>query len=673
MNGTGIADTRNFVIMGHTGCGKTTLVDSLAVKLGISDRLGSVDEGTSLSDYTDEEKERKTSIYAACFNSDYKVNGSAYRFFFTDTPGYADFFGQVVAAAHASDAALIVIDAGSGIQIGSTRAWRLCERAGKPRAIVVTGLDRENADFEKVVQEIQSNWGAKCVPVTLPAADGSVADILESDVPDDLKDRTEEIKGGLVELAAETDDSLIEKFLGGEELSASEIASGLRRAVATGGLIPIFFTAPLKDAGVSQLLNGIGRLFPSPADVPFKDVDGNAIEPSADAPLAGLVWRSVNDPYIGQLTFLRVFSGTLKGESEAYNLSKGEKERLGACLSINGKNQDTVREATPGDIVALAKLKHTSVNDTFGVSGHDLKLDPIRFPSPVTSVSVRAKSKGDEDKIGTALGRLSEEDPTIRVERNPETKEMVLSGLGDVHLDVAVDRMKKRSNVDVVLDTPKVPYRETVTGTGEGHYRHKKQSGGRGQYGEVYLRVESRDSSDEDWFVNNIVGGVIPGNFMPAVQKGLHEGLEKGCVANYPVMNVKISVYDGSYHDVDSSEIAFKIAASRALRAGMENAKPVILEPIMKVDVAVPDQFMGDVNGDLNHRRGRILGMGSEDGVQVIQAEAPLVELFRYAAELRSMTGGQGTFTMEFSRYEPVPANLTQKIVAAATKQDESD
>ena len=671
MSETAVFDTRNIVLLGHTGSGKTTLVDALAYKMGINDRLGSVDDGTSVSDYTDEERERKTSIYCSSFNAEHNSNGSVTHIFYTDTPGYADFYGQVVAAASVSDAALIVVDAHSGIQVGSNRGWKLCEKEGKARGIVITGLDRENTDAAAALQKIQDTWGVRCVPVNLPAEDGTIIDVLGKNVPDDLAAQVEEIKGSLVELAAETDDTLIEKFLSGEELSAQEVSAGLRKAVATGGLVPVFFCAPLKDQGLEQLLDGVSRLLPSPAEVDRKDADGKSIDAAADGPLAGLVWRSVNDPFIGQLTFVRIFGGTLKGDGETFNVTKGAKERLGACLSINGKNQDNVAAATPGQIVALAKLKHTGVNDVICAAGAEIHLASIAFPSPVTSFSVRAKSKADDDKIGTALHRLTEEDPTIRIEHNNETREMVLSGLGEVHLEVAVDKMRKRSHVEVLLDTPKVPYRETVTATGEGHYRHRKQSGGRGQYGEVYLRVEPRDPSEEEWFVNAIVGGVIPGNFMPAVQKGLVEGLQRGAVAGYPVMNMKVTVYDGSYHDVDSSEIAFKIAASRALREGMSKAKPVLLEPIMKVDVSIPDQFLGDINGDLNHKRGRILGMGSDVGLQVIQAEVPLSELFRYGAELRSITGGQGSFTMEYSRYDVVPPNLTAKIVAEAEKHKE--
>jgi len=385
----------------------------------------------------------------------------------------------------------------------------------------------------------------------------------------------------------------------------------------------------------------------------------------------GLVWRSVNDPFVGQLTFVRVLGGTLKNDAEVFNSSKKQNERIGSLILVNGKQQNPVSEATAGDIVAIPKLKATSVGDTLTAAGQDTVCATIKFPNPVVFQAVTAKTQADEDRIGTALSRVCEEDATLKVVRNTETKEIVLQGLGDVHIEVAVEMMKRRSNVDVILNTPRVPYRETVTAQGEGHYRHKKQSGGRGQYGEVYLRVEARPPEEEDWFVNAIVGGAIPGNFIPAVQKGLVEGMSSGSVAGYPVDNVKITLYDGTYHDVDSSEIAFKIAGSRAFREGMSQAKPVLLEPIMKVDIMVPDQHMGDVNGDLNHKRGRILGMAPGDGMQVITAEVPQAELFRYAAELRSMTGGQGTFDMEFSRYDIVPANVAQKVIDAAEKEKE--
>jgi elongation factor G len=595
--------------------------------------------------------------------------------FFTDTPGYMDFFGQVIAAARATETGLIVIDAASGIQVGTHRVWTQCKKSGLAAGIVITGLDRENTDFDATLAKIQSSFGPHCVPVVVPLPDGKgVVDVLGAkDVPEDVAVQVQEIKSTLVELAAETDDSLIEKYLGGEDLTADEIANGLRSAVSKGGLVPVFACVPPQDLGIDELLEGIMRLFPSPFDKEVKDTGGNVLAAGADNPFVGLVWRTVNDAFVGQLTFLRVLGGTLESDSEVQNSSESLKERVGSLLYVNGKKQDSIKEATAGDIVAIPKLKGTKVGDTLCEAGKSIVCDRIEFPSPTMFMAVSAKTQADEDKIGTALARVSEEDPTLKVERNTETKEVLLSGLGDVHIDVAVERMRSRSKVEVILNTPKVPYRETVTATGDGHYKHKKQSGGRGQYGEVYLRTESKQPDDEEWFVNAIVGGVIPGNFIPAVQKGLVEGMTSGVVAGYPVCNIKITVYDGSYHDVDSSEIAFKIAGARALKDAMSKAKPVLLEPVMRVKVVIPEQYMGDINGDLNHKRGRILGMSQEEGMQAITADVPQAELFRYAAELRSMTAGQGSFEMTFDRYEIVPSNIAQKVIAANQKEEEAD
>jgi len=671
MKNIAIADVRNFVLMGHTGSGKTALTDAFLYKMGINDRLGNTDDDSSMADWNDEEKERKITILAKPFDGLYKTKGGKnIQMMFIDTPGYADFYGQVVAASAVADAGLIVIDASSGIQVGTNRGWRRCEDLQLPRGIVITGLDKDNTSYEDTLQSILGVWGNRCVPVTLPTADGAVIDVLSSqDVPADLAERAEELKGSLIELAAETDDALIEKYLGGENLTAEEISTGLEGAVNSGALVPVFVAMPKKDVGIDELLDSIGRLFPTPLDRAPKDVDGEAVDQSPDAELIAKVWRSVNDPFVGQLTFLRIYGGTLKADSEIHNATKDQKERYGSLYLIRGKKQEGVPEATAGDIIAIAKLKHTTINDTVGAMGTTRQMPPIVFPNPVMAYAVMAKTQGDEDKLGTGLHRIAEDDPTLIIKRNMETHELIMSGMGDVHLAVAVKRLKEKNHVEVNLSTPKVAYKETVTSTGEGHYKHKKQSGGRGQYGEVYLRVEKRHPDDEDWFQNKIVGGAIPSNFLPAVQKGLHEGMAKGAVAGYPVINVKIAVYDGSYHDVDSSEIAFKIAGARALREGMKNAKPVLLEPIMTVKIMVPEHFMGDITGDLNHKRGRILGMGAEDGMQVITAEVPQSEMFQYCSQLRSITGGRGSFEMEIARYDVVPANVTQKIVAAAEKE----
>ena len=661
-----ITDVRNFVLLGHTGSGKTQLLDAILFKLGVNDRLGSPADGTSMADWSDEEKARKISIWSKSFNATYPADGRNIRLVMLDTPGYADFYGQLVAASAIADAALICVDAVAGPQVGTHRAWRRCEQLGLPCGIVITGLDRENADFNKMLATLQGVWGNKCLPAVLPAPGGQSVTALLGGQPPPAE--AEPARTAFIEAAAETSDALTEKYLAGEALSAEELATGLRTAVNSRKLMPVFATVAKAGVGIPELLAGLAQLFPSPADRPVQDAAGQAVAIAPEAPFCGLVWRAINDPFIGQLTFLRVYGGTLKPDSEIYDASKQSRERIGALLSINGRKQEPMPEAHAGDIVALAKLKTTVLNNSLCAAGQTIVFAPIKFPAPVMAVAVTPKTQGDDDKLGTSLRRATDEDPTLKVERNAETHEMILSGMGDIHLDVVLKRMKARSNVDVVLSTPKVPYKETITGKGEGHYKHKKQSGGRGQFGEVYLRIEPLKAGDAEWFVDDVVGGAIPGNFLPAVRKGLEEGLTRGVLAHCPVVNTKVSVYDGSYHEVDSSEISFKIAGMRAFSDAMAKAKPVLLEPIMKLKVLFPDQYMGDITGDLNHKRGRILGMGAEDGMQFITAEVPQAEVFKYASELRSITHGRGSFEMEFLRSDVVPQHIAQKVIAEAQK-----
>lgn len=676
MTQSSVTSTRNVVILGHTGSGKTSLIDAILYHAGQNDRLGMTANGTSMADWTDEERERKISIFAKPFHVRVATKeGPPIDLTIIDTPGYLDLYGQAVAAARVADAALIAIDAVSGIQVGSIRAWRLCEALKLPCGIVITGLDKENADFDTVLSSIQKAWGRKCVPVELPTHNRqAIIDILaEGKVPDELAEEAELAMGVLEEDAAEEDEALLEKYLSGEHLSHDELTAGLRVAVKLRHIVPVFETEALKGVGVQELLDELCRLFPSPLDREAVDADGRPVKVDADAPFCGLVWRSVNDPFIGQLLFVRVFGGTLRADSEVFNTAKNQKERVGPLHMFNGKKDETVAAATAGQIVALAKLKATGTNNTLCAPGTEVTLAPIIFPQPVMSVAVVPKTQGDDDKIGIGLHRVVEEDPTLHLERNTETHELILSGMGDIHLDIAVSRMRKRSNVDVELQIPKVAYKETVTGRGEGHYKHKKQSGGRGQYGEVYLKVEARDPADPEWFVNEVVGGAIPRNFIPAVEKGVLEGLQRGVLAGFPVINAKVRVYDGTYHDVDSSEVAFKIAGARALSDGAVKARPVLLEPIMTMTITIPEQYMGDITGDLNHRRGRILGIDVDAGMQTITAEAPQAEIFRYAAELRSLTQGQGVFEASFARYDTVPAQIAQKIIASAVKHDHAD
>ena len=664
-----VADVRNFVLVGHTGSGKTALIDSLLYKLGANDRLGNPGDGTSMADWTDEEKNHKISMWAKAFDAVWRPKGGkALRLVMIDTPGYADFYGQVVAATQVADAALITVDATAGVQVGTVRAWKRCEALGLPRAIAITGLDKENADLQATVSALQELWGARCELVTYPSDDKkSMLDALSAQ-----GDRASEIRARLTDVAAESSDALIEKVLNGETLTAEELSSGLRASVTQLKFIPIFAVMPRQSIGLEELMAGFARLMPSPLDRPAKDADGKDVNPAPDAPLVAQVWRSINDSF-GQLTLARIWGGTLKENSEVLNAMKEQKERVGTVYFLNGKKQETVSEAQAGDIVALAKLKATGLNDTLCTPGKTAKMAPIVFPKPVVSFAVTPKNQSDDDKLGQGLHRVADDDPTIHVQRNDETHELIISGIGDVQIGSAMERMKARSKVEVVLNTPKVAYKETVTAKGEGHYKHKKQSGGRGQYGEVYLRIEPMKAGSEDWFVDGIVGTSIPRNFLPAIEKGLVDGMTRGALAGYPVVNTMVTVYDGSSHDVDSSEIAFKIAARTAFKDGMTKAKPVLLEPIMTIRVTIPGDFMGDCTGDLNHKRGRILGMESDDGMQVIVAEVPQSEVFKYSSELRSMTGGRGSFSLEFNRYDIVPSNVAQKIIAEAAKHKHAE
>ncbi len=659
-----IAQVRNVALLGHTGSGKTTLLDALLFRSGASDRRGSPEAGTSMADWTDEERERKISVWAKPFEVRCtSAEGVPHRLVIIDTPGYADFIGQPMAAAAVADAGLLVVDAAAGIQVGTHRAWRLCEKHGIPRAILINGLDRENADFNTTVEAVIRSFGMRCVPMT--AAQGAtVTDVLASDGAGPLA----EWKNRLMEAAAESEDQLLEKFLGGEALSSAEITKGLRSSILAAKLVPIFAVSAKTDAGLPELVEYLVRLVPSPLDRIAKDASGNPLNPVPDAPFVAFIWRSIMDPFVGQLSLARIYGGTLRPDMEVFNATRQQKERIGAFFILNGKKQETVQEAHAGDIIAIPKLKQTGLNDTLCAVGQTIRCPPIVLPNPVVTYAVFCKTQGDEDKLSIGLRRAAEDDPTLRVERNTETHELTLSGMGETQLQIAVENMRKHNRIEVELRTPKVAYKETVTARGEGHYKHKKQSGGRGQYGEVYLRVEPRLPGDEEWFVDAIVGGAIPNNFIPAVQKGLIEGMQRGAVAGYPVVNVKITVYDGSYHEVDSSEVAFKIAAARALRDALSKAKPVLLEPILKVTITVPEACMGDVTGDLNHRRGRILGMDAHDGMQIIIAEVPQAEMFSYSSQLRSMTGGRGSFELEFSRMETVPSNIAQRIIAEAQK-----
>ncbi|HUI08081.1 MAG TPA: elongation factor G [Verrucomicrobiae bacterium] len=661
---------RTVAVVGHASSGKTSLIDGLLFITKAVTTHGRVANGTSAGDALPDEIERKITIHTKPLYGQWQ----GHQVLLLDTPGFADFYGETMAAIRAADAAIVVIDGVGGIEVGTRRIWRLLDQMQKPRLIFVSKLDKENADFFRCVEQIRAAFGKNCIPFELPVgAQSSFAKVInlrttpENEVPAELKDAFGSAHESLVEAAAEQDDKLLEKYLGGEGLTMEEITGGTHVGVARGAVVPIFCGCAEKEIGLRNLLDGATALLPSPADrgtVVTKD--GGKVEPKASDPFSGFVFKVTVDPYAGHLAYVRVISGTLRADMDVLNTTRGAKERVPQLLRLQGKTQTILAEAGPGEIVALVKLKDTHINDTLSDPSRPVQFPPIEFPKPVMSYAVHPHTTKDEEKISVALHRLVEEDPTFHMERNPNTKELVISGMGDQHLAVVVDNLKKRLGVNVDLSTPKVDYKETITARAEGHYKHKKQSGGRGQYGEAYLKLAPTERGAGFQFVDEIVGGAIPRNFIPAVEKGCVEALLGGVVAGFPVVDVQATVYDGSFHDVDSNEISFKIAGLHAFKDAMQKARPVLLEPIMNVAVYVPDQYMGDITGDLNHRRGRIMGVEPADGLQCIKAQVPQAELFKYASELRSMTGGRASFEMDFSHYEQVPQHVAQKVIAEA-------
>ncbi|MCK5804124.1 MAG: elongation factor G [Lentisphaeria bacterium] len=660
-------NVRNFVLAGHAGAGKTSLADLMLFKGGDAPRLGSVDEGTSVSDFRDEEKQKKSSIFSAAMHCPWKDG----HFFFVDTPGYPDFCGDAIAAMGVTDMVIIVVDAVAGIGPGSRQAWRVARDRGVPRAFFINGCDRDQADYDGVLAQIQQNYGATvCLPYTIPLGAktdfSGVACILDSEEGD-----AADLREALMDTVAESDDDLMEKYLDEGELTPEEITKGLHAAVANGGYVPVFAGSAAKDIGIEELMDGITAVCPSPlAGAPVALVEGELDRTSADA--VAYVFKSINDPFIGQLTLLRVYSGTFDADSELQNVTQGDKERVGALLQVNGKDQDTVDSAGPGEIVAIAKLKNTKVGDVLAKKRGTIQFAPLQFPVPTMSYAIFSVGKGDEDKIGSGLHRFCTEDATFTVDRNAETHQTVINGMGDQHINIMIGRLKDEFKVEVRLETPKIPYRETIMGTGAAVYRHKKQTGGHGQFAEVHLRLEPLPDQDFE-FAKEVVGGNIPKNFIPAVEKGVVETMVSGPLANCKVINVRAVVFDGKHHPVDSSEMAFKIAARGAFRDAMTQAKPCLLEPIMKLKITFPEEYVGDISGDLNSRRGRILGMNMEEGMQVVNADVPMAETFSYSTQLRSLTHGRGSFEMQFDRYEMVPSQLSKEIMAEAAKEHEEE
>jgi len=681
---------RNVTLIGHGQSGKTSISEVALSYAGLTDRLGSVEEGTTVSDSDPEEISRNTSISLAFLPFEWegcKVN-------LLDTPGYADFGGEVAAALRVADGAILVVDAAAGVEVQTERYSEAAAEKGLPRLIAVSKLDRENTDFGRTLAEVRQSLRCNAVAVSIPVGSqtrlSGVVDLVkgvcytasqgkesEGPIPDDMAATVDEYREKLVEAAAEADDELMEKYLEEETLSPKEIVQGLRAATLAGKVVPTLALSASNTIGIRSLLNTIVADLPAPNEMgPVKGTNPRtgeeqerAVDP--DASLSALVFKTTADPYAGRLTCFRVYSGTIHSDAQTYNANREERERLGTLLCPAGRKQEAVSVVPAGDIGLVAKLHATVTGDTLCDESDPITLPGIDFPVPVFSLAISAKSRSDEDKVGGALARLSEEDPTIQFAMNPDTNESILSGVGDLHLEVTVSRLQRKFGVEVQTGAPKIPYKETVRGSARVQGRFKRQTGGRGQFGDVWVRLEPRDRGEGFEFVDAVKGGSVPRNFIPAVEKGIREAMAKGVLAGYPMTDFSATLDDGSSHPVDSSDMAFKIAGSIALQKAAEEAGVILLEPIVEVDVAIHGDQMGDVISVLNTKRASILGMEPRGGSQVVRATVPLAEMANFASELRSITGGRGAYTMQFSHYQEVPAHLAPAIVEATKKEKE--
>ena len=673
---------RNVVLLSHGGTGKTSLAEAMLYRTGAIKRLGKVDEGTTVSDYDPEEIRRRISVNTSlipCEWRDHKIN-------ILDTPGYADFVGEMKGATRVADGCIILVDATSGVEVGTELVWKYADERDLPRLVFVNKMDRDNANFGRTLNQLREAFEGNFVPLQLPVGEGEgfegFIDLItmkayvgekneEKDIPAELLEEAHSFQQALVEAAAEAEDELIVKYLEGEELTAEEMRRGLITGTKTRSVILVLCGSATQVVGSQALLDSIVDYLPSPAErevrarSPLSGLE-ETVEVSPASPLAALVFKTFADPYVGKLTYFRVYTGVIESDSRVLNASRNKEERIGQPFYLRGKEQEAVKSIPTGDIGAVAKLQATSTGDTLCDKDHPLILPEIGFPHPVYSAAIKPKTKADLDKMGTALARLVEEDPTLRVSREQDTGETILSGMGESHVDIAARRLQQKFGVEIETDVPKVPYKETIRSTASAEGKHKKQTGGRGQYGVVQLRLEPLPRGQGFEFVDNIFGGAIPRNFIPAVEKGLKEAIQTGVLASYPAIDLRAVLYDGKYHPVDSSEIAFKIAASLGFKKAMEEASPVLLEPIMKLAITVPEEFTGDVLGDMNSKRARVMGMEQSGGMSVITAQAPLAEVQRYATDLRSMTQGRGYFTMEFDHYEEVPDHIAQGVIAKA-------
>jgi len=672
---------RNVALVGHGGTGKSSLAEAMLFGSGIISRMGRVDDGSSTSDFDPDEISRKMSINAAVLPCEWKNT----KINLIDTPGYPDFVGDVVSSLRAVEAALLVVDGTGTIEVGTETGWDLAEEAGITKLFFVNKLEKENADFARTLEALRSKFGTSVAPLQLPigAEDKftGVVDLLThkaytwangkispTDIPADMADQIASMRESLIESVAEMDDALMEKYFDEGTLSDEDVAKGLEIGLKSGKVVPVLCGSAMKMVGVDTLLDFIVSSVPSPASVP--PVEGtNGEKRGPEDSFCALVFKTMADPYVGKLTYFKVFSGSIKSDSHVFNANKEREERIGQVYFLLGKSQEATASVGAGDIGAVAKLQDTSTGDTLCEKAKPITLKPIAFPDPVYSLAVRAKTKADEDKLGPGLQKLAEEDPTFHTVREQEVGQTLISGLGEAHLDIVVERLKRKFGVEVETDTPKIAYRETITGTAEAQGRHKKQTGGRGQFGDCWLRLEPLPRGAGYEYVDAIVGGAIPRQWIPSVDKGVQEAIGRGILAGYPVVDVKVTCYDGSFHTVDSSDMAFQLAGVLGFQAAAAKANPVLLEPLMELEIIVPEEYMGDVIGDINTKRGRVLGMEPMGGGrQVIRAQVPQSEVLRYSIDLRSIARGRGRFSAKFSHYEEMPAHAAQQVIAEAER-----
>lgn len=683
---------RNIGIAAHVDAGKTTTTERVLFYTGMSHKIGEVHEGAATMDWMEQEQERGITITSAattCYWAGMDQQFDRHRVNIIDTPGHVDFMIEVERSLRVLDGAVVVFDSVAGVEPQSETVWRQADKYGVPRIVFVNKMDRMGANYLRVVQQIKQRLGANPVVLQLPiGAEDSfegVVDLIKmkaifwneenkgmtfeyKDIPDNMKAQCEEYHALLIEAAAESSEELMEKYLEGEELTEAEIKAGLRTRTCNIEIVPVYCGSAFKNKGVQAVLDGVIEFLPSPLDIPDikgLDEDGEEIrrKTSYDEPFSALAFKIATDPFVGTLTYFRVYSGVLKSGDTVYNSVKGKKERIGRILQMHANSREEIKEVRAGDIAAAVGLKTVTTGDTLCDVNNVVILEKMDFPEPVIQVAIEPKTKADQEKMGIALGKLAQEDPSFRVHTDEESGQTIIGGMGELHLEIIVDRMRREFNVEANVGKPQVAYRETIKSTVEQESKFVRQSGGRGQYGHVWLKIEPQTAGEGYEFVNQIVGGVVPKEYIPAVDKGIQEQLENGVLAGYPMVDVKVTLFDGSYHEVDSSEMAFKIAGSMGIKAGAQKANPVLLEPIMAVEVVTPEDYMGDVMGDLNRRRGLVQGMDESPAGRVITAQVPLAEMFGYATDLRSATQGRATYSMEFSKYAEAPANIAEAII----------